>query len=128
MVEAHLPHFEVSHGLVTTLVHSESHPEQAGKQWEWPNGWAPLHWIVLQGLTRYGFLKEAERIEKKWIGLVSHIFREERCFYEKYNVVDGARAVEDRYPDQVGFGWTNGVFLAMLMGVHHGTSFSSELV
>jgi alpha,alpha-trehalase len=39
--------FLQSGGLVTTL---QAAPD---KQWAWPNGWAPLQWIVAEGLDRY---------------------------------------------------------------------------
>ena len=35
-------------GLLTTLVAS-------GQQWDAPNGWAPLHWMVFKGLMNYGY-------------------------------------------------------------------------
>ena len=31
-------------------------------QWAYPNGWAPLHFIVVRGLERYGYHKDARRI------------------------------------------------------------------
>jgi len=35
-------------GWITTLARS-------GQQWDAPNSWAPLQWIVHRGLQRYGF-------------------------------------------------------------------------
>ena len=34
-------------GIVTTTV-------DTGQQWDAPNGWAPLQWIAVEGLNRYG--------------------------------------------------------------------------
>ena len=34
-------------GVVTT-------PIQTGQQWDAPNGWAPLQWITIKGLLKYG--------------------------------------------------------------------------
>ncbi|MCB0352123.1 MAG: hypothetical protein KDD64_01325 [Bdellovibrionales bacterium] len=113
MVELSLQKFEYDFGLATT---EEWKPAQGEvhKQWAWPNGWAPLHWIVVEGLARQGFEKEATRLATKWLDLVNRIYLQNNTNFEKYDVVRGERAVEDRYPDQLGFGWTNGVFLSFV--------------
>ena len=36
-------------------------------QWAYPNGWAPLHYIVIKALERYGYHKDARRIATKWL-------------------------------------------------------------
>lgn len=105
-----LPKFETEHGLVTSEKWAQD-PNDFSKQWAWPNGWAPLTWIAVQGLLNYGYNLEAKRIAEKWLSLVNQLFEETGELYEKYDVVHGCRAVSDRYPDQVGFGWTNAVFL-----------------
>ncbi len=80
-------------------------------QWAYPNGWAPLHFIVIQALERYGYHNDARRIALKWIKTNLDWFKEHGIFLEKYNVVSPkdppAKGV---YPSQVGFGWTNAVF------------------
>jgi alpha,alpha-trehalase len=47
-------------GWVTTLNHT-------GQQWDAPNGWAPLQWIVYAGLRNYGFADEANEGARRWI-------------------------------------------------------------
>lgn len=80
-------------------------------QWAYPNGWAPLHYIVIEGLERYGYHEEAKRIAQKWITTNLHWFSTHGDFLEKYNVVQPRKkAVEGLYPSQIGFSWTNGVF------------------
>ncbi|HSW80006.1 MAG TPA: trehalase family glycosidase [Candidatus Saccharimonadales bacterium] len=80
-------------------------------QWAYPNGWAPLHFLVVLGLERYGYHNDARRIALKWIKTNLDWFNEHGIFLEKYNVVSPkdppAKGV---YPSQVGFGWTNAVF------------------
>ena len=99
--------FETDHGLTTTK--KEKHPT-ADKQWASPNGWAPLHDIVVDGLLSYGYEDEAVRIAGKWLHTVSDSFSTSAKLYEKYNVVNPqAPAGGALYPDQHGFGWTNGV-------------------
>ncbi|HEY1170258.1 MAG TPA: trehalase family glycosidase [Verrucomicrobiae bacterium] len=113
IVSVHLPFFETDHGIITTE-EVKTPVTDFSKQWAWPNGWAPLQWIVISGLEKYGYHKEALRISEKWVNLVNRVFEENHVNFEKYNVVDGTRAIPDRYPDQAGFGWTNAVFARLV--------------
>ena len=36
-------------------------------QWAYPNGWAPLQLIVIEGLEKYGYSEKAEEIAIKWL-------------------------------------------------------------
>ncbi|HSX44829.1 MAG TPA: trehalase family glycosidase [Candidatus Saccharimonadales bacterium] len=81
-------------------------------QWAYPNGWAPLHFIVVEGLRRYGYTDAADRISKKWLTTNLNWFNKHNQFMEKYNVVNWSKSPGDGvYPNQTGFGWTNGVFV-----------------
>ena len=80
-------------------------------QWAYPNGWAPLHFIVVQALERYGYHEDAKRIATKWLKTNLIWFNNEKLFLEKYNVVSPEKPpVKGLYPSQTGFGWTNAVF------------------
>jgi alpha,alpha-trehalase len=80
-------------------------------QWAYPNGWAPLHFIVVQGLERYGYHKDARRIAMKWLKANLQWFNENHTFLEKYNVVSPEKPpLKGLYPSQTGFGWSNAVF------------------
>lgn len=95
-------------GLVTTLVNS-------GQQWDWPNGWAPLQWITFRGLLNYGYNDLAEKIRQSWLHKVEVTYRKEGKLTEKYDVVNNDEAAGGgEYPNQDGFGWTNGVTLMFL--------------
>lgn len=83
-------------------------------QWAYPNGWSPLHWIVIEGLKNYGYDEQAERIARKWLRTNLAWFEAHGEFLEKYNVVKPQKhPVEGLYPSQTGFGWTNAVFVAL---------------
>ncbi|MEP6594844.1 MAG: alpha,alpha-trehalase TreF [Ginsengibacter sp.] len=100
--------FDVFGGLVTTT-------ETTGQQWDSPNGWAPLHWIAIQGLVNYGHEKLAKKISKSWMSINEKVYRNTGKMMEKYNVVNAdLEAGGGEYPAQDGFGWTNGVLLALL--------------
>lgn len=94
-------------GWVTTL-------NPTGQQWDWPNGWAPLQWIVYRGLMNYGFTETAELGRDRWLALNDKVFKATGKMMEKYNVVDAALTTGGgEYPNQDGFGWTNGVYLRL---------------
>jgi len=80
-------------------------------QWAYPNGWAPLHFLVVKGLERYGYHKDARRVAMKWLKTNLQWFNDDHVFLEKYNVVSPEKPpVKGLYPSQTGFGWTNAVF------------------
>ena len=92
-----------SGGIVTT-------PLDTGQQWDYPNGWAPLQWIAIDGLRRYRQNALAATIACRWMSGVNRLYRESGKLVEKYDVVDtGRRGGGGEYPTQDGFGWTNGV-------------------
>lgn len=80
-------------------------------QWAYPNGWAPLQFIVVKALERYGYHDDARRIANKWLKNNLNWYKENGVFLEKYNVVSPDKPpVKGVYPSQTGFGWTNAVF------------------
>jgi alpha,alpha-trehalase len=83
-------------------------------QWSFPNGWAPLNWIVIEGLKNYGYDIEAEQIAHKWLHANLFWYERHGVFLEKYNVVRPHKPpVEGLYPSQTGFGWTNAIFVRL---------------
>jgi len=109
-----LRRFENKGGLATTdapLPVGKFVPGSVPTQWAYPNGWAPLHFIVIKALERYGYHQDARRIAMKWMKTNLHWFNEHHVFLEKYNVAAPEKPpVKGVYPSQVGFGWTNAVF------------------
>lgn len=94
-------------GLRTTL-------ERTGQQWDAPNGWAPLQWIAVDGLSRYGKHELAKEIAGRWITTVTVAFNETGKLLEKYDIEERRPGGGGEYPLQDGFGWTNGVTRAMI--------------
>ncbi len=89
-------------GVVPTAVVS-------GEQWDAPNGWAPLQWLTIEGLRRYGEGDLAEAIALGWRRENIEVFRRTGKLTEKYDVTGEDEARGGEYPNQDGFGWTNGV-------------------
>ncbi|WP_010216903.1 alpha,alpha-trehalase TreF [Sphingomonas sp. PAMC 26621] len=85
-----------------------------GQQWDQPNGWAPLLWIGVQGLDRYGKTAQAEDLARRWLRTVSLYYASNGRMVEKYNLETGEAGGGGEYPVQDGFGWTNGVTRALL--------------
>jgi len=95
-------------GLVTT-------PVQTGQQWDAPNGWAPLQYISVVGLLKYNKDTLAHDIAARWTHENIKIFKRTGKLLEKYNVVDTSLSGGGgEYPNQDGFGWTNGVLLKFM--------------
>lgn len=111
-VAANLPLFEQSGGLAMSR-------QETKAQWDYPYGWAPIQLIAIEGLRRYGYEEEANRLSTKFLSMVWENFVRDGTIREKYNVVTRSSEtdVEAGYRENViGFGWTNGVFLELL---HH---------
>ena len=95
-------------GLSTTL-------KNTGQQWDAPNGWAPLQWMAFRGLLNYGHQQLAHDIRQAWLNTIQKVYDRSGKMTEKYNVFsEDAAGGGGEYPNQDGFGWTNGVFLALL--------------
>jgi alpha,alpha-trehalase len=85
-------------------------PLNTGQQWDAPNGWPPLQWMGISGLRQYSILPLAETIACRWMIAVNRVYGENGKLVEKYDVVaTGRPGGGGEYPNQDGFGWTNGV-------------------
>jgi len=114
-VRENLARFEAPGGLLTST-------EVTGNQWDAPFGWAPLQMIAVDGLRKYDFDDDADRIATKFIALVAKEFDEHGTIVEKYDVrrreSDVAADIKFGYSaNQIGFGWTNGAVLDLLAGM-----------
>ena len=103
-----LPRLEANHGIVTC----EKGKGDIVYQWDYPNGWACLQYIVITALANYGYIDEAKRIAEKFVKLVDSVFEKTGNLWEKYNVVDGNINVIDEYKMPTMLGWSAGVYIA----------------
>jgi len=105
--------FEQPGGLATST-------RESGAQWDYPYGWAPIQLLGVEGLRRYGYGRDADRIAQKFLTTVLRNYLLDKTIREKYDVVTGSvqTQINVGYTQNViGFGWTNGVFLELLSGV-----------
>jgi alpha,alpha-trehalase len=92
-------------------------PYETEGQWDFPYAWAPTQLLAIEGMRRYGFNTDADRISYNFASMVAQNFRHDGTIREKYNAVtrSSETAVKAGYNiNVVGFGWTNAVFLVFL--------------
>jgi alpha,alpha-trehalase len=112
-VVANLKGFERPGGLPMSV-------EETGAQWDLPYGWGNIEMVAIDGLRRYGFNADADRVSYEFLSTVAENFRRDGNIREKYNVVTRSSEahVELGYEmNVVGFGWTNAAFLELLHGL-----------
>ena len=113
VVAADLKVFEQPGGLPMST-------EETGAQWDLPYGWGNIEMLAIEGLRRYGFNADADRISYEFLSTVAENFRRDGTIKEKYNVVTRSSEahVELGYEmNVVGFGWTNAAFLELIHGL-----------
>jgi alpha,alpha-trehalase len=88
-----------------------------GQQWDAPCGWAPLQWWLHEGLRSGGQAAAAADLAARWLASNLVGWLAEGAMFEKYNVTGapGTRCSGGEYTPQVGFGWSNGVVLDLLV-------------
>ena len=111
-VVKNLAMFERPGGLQTSVTVS-------GNQWDAPFGWAPLEMIAVEGLRRYGYNAEADRISGEFLSLVLEQYQQSGIIVEKYDVVHRTSRVSGEIhfgysSNEAGFGWTNAAFTRLL--------------
>jgi alpha,alpha-trehalase len=102
--------FEQPGGLAMSRVESQA-------QWDYPYGWAPIQLLAVDGMRKYGFAADADRVAYNFLSMVIEDFVTDKYIREKYNVVKRTsitRIVKGYSQNVIGFGWTNGVFLELL--------------
>lgn len=105
LVERGLPKFEQVGGLTVGTEASRgpidaAHPQ---KQWDFPYGWPPHQILAWDGLKRYGYDVEAERLVYCWLHMVIKVFVDYNgTVVEKYDVTQLERPhrVDAEYGNQ----------------------------
>jgi alpha,alpha-trehalase len=108
-VMKNLKNFEQPGGIAMSRFESQA-------QWDYPYGWAPIHILACEGMRRYGFNVDADRVSFKFLDTVLQNFYRDRTIREKYDVVTRTSVthiVEGYAENVIGFGWTNAAFLVL---------------
>lgn len=91
--------------------------QQTQGQWDYPFGWAPIQLLAVEGMRRYGYQLEADRVSTEFLSTVLQNFARDRTIREKYDVVNRSSetTVKAGYAaNVVGFGWTNAAFVELM--------------
>ena len=90
---------------------------ETGLQWDKPFGWAPIQMLAVEGMRRYGFDQDADRVSRKFLTMVKQNAVRDGTIREKYDVITRSTTTQvtaGYKMNVVGFGWTNGAFLVLL--------------
>lgn len=102
--------FEQPGGIVMSLRESQG-------QWDYPFGWAPIQLLAIEGMRRYGYNSDADRVSSEFLTTVLLNFERDRTIREKYNVVTRSSEIQvtaGYSANVIGFGWTNATFVELL--------------
>ncbi len=89
-----------------------------GNQWDFANAWAPIQLFAAQGFTSISKDDLASQVDSGWTNSVEIGFAGSGTIIEKYdslNPVKDVQVTSGYSKPQVGFGWTNGVYLDAVM-------------
>jgi alpha,alpha-trehalase len=92
-------------------------PYETEGQWAFPYAWAPTQLVAVEGMRKYGFNSDADRISYNFVSMVAENFRHDGTIREKYNATTRSTetTVKAGYNiNVVGFGWTNAAFLVFV--------------
>lgn len=109
-VVARLPELELERGHGVAVTHER--PGCRNYQWAFPNAWPPLTYVAVEGLRRYGFEADAERIARKFLSTTDRLFAATGQLWEKTDVETGEVAGGE-YDAAPMIGWTAGVYIAL---------------
>ena len=90
-----------------------------GEQWDAPNAWPPLQFVLDAGLRRLESLPSAGRLaddlRDRWLNANREAYERTGFMHEKLDALrPGAVGGGGEYDPQLGFGWSNGVALCFL--------------
>ena len=102
-----LPKLETDHGIVTC----EQTDIPGSFQWGYPNGWAPMQRIVVEGLLNYGYIEDGRRIARKFVNMMERCFEKTGHTWEKYDIVSGTSEATNEYEQLPMTGWNYGTYI-----------------
>ncbi|EFO20256.2 trehalase [Loa loa] len=105
--------FGYQNGVPTSLETS------SGEKWDFPNGWAPLQHIIIEGMRKSNnpdVQELAYKLAKKWVLANYRVYQATNQMWDKIDIIGTVPKPGSggEYNVQDGFGWTNGVILDLL--------------
>uniref|UniRef100_A0A915Q3K9 Trehalase n=1 Tax=Setaria digitata TaxID=48799 RepID=A0A915Q3K9_9BILA len=101
-------------GIPASLIRSSN------QQWDYPSGFAPINHMVIEGLRKSNhpiMQQKAFELANKWINRNYEVYQSDHKLWQRYDVAkDYIRTVRGGdYDNQVGYGWTNGALLDLMV-------------
>ncbi|KAL3081961.1 hypothetical protein niasHT_032643 [Heterodera trifolii] len=91
----------------------------SGQQWDFPNIWPPLAHMMIEGLRRSGIKRmedKARDLAAQWVSANHKLYNNCRNYmFEKTTADKGTPGGGGEYNVQIGFRWTNGDILDLLV-------------
>uniref|UniRef100_A0A183CJK7 Trehalase n=1 Tax=Globodera pallida TaxID=36090 RepID=A0A183CJK7_GLOPA len=95
----------------------------SAQQWDFPNVWPPLQHMLIDGLRRSfnsGMKDKAKELAQKWVSANFKLYQQHshNCgekMWEKMTAAGGIPGTGGEYSVQIGFGWTVGAVLDLLV-------------
>ncbi|CAL8471668.1 g11210 [Coccomyxa elongata] len=100
-------------GIATSL-------SETGQQWDGRNAWPPLQAMLIEAAEATGRSESrpgpgGRLLAQAWLETCFKAWQKHGQMFEKYDAtMPGSPGGDGEYPVQAGFGWTNGVALALL--------------
>lgn len=92
--------------------------EQTGEQWDFPNVWPPMQYVLVMGLDSLNDTDAkqlAHRWAERWVRSNFLAYQETKAMFEKYSALElGGHGGGGEYEVQLGFGWSNAVVMELL--------------
>jgi len=89
---------------------------ESTQQWDYPNAWPPLQWFLVKSLKAINATDMANRLVRTWVESNFVGWNNTKGMFEKYNATAiGQPGGGGEYTPQLGFGWTNGIALDLLI-------------
>ena len=84
--------------------------ESAIYQWDYPNMWPPIVYLIYIALNNVGANKEANLVKNQYLEIVDKNFQKTGKLWEKYDSVNGEVSINNEYQTPTMLGWTAGVY------------------
>ncbi|KAL4400388.1 alpha,alpha-trehalase Nth1 [Malassezia pachydermatis] len=122
MMRLSLKKFEVTGGLVPGTEESRGPISltRPNRQWDYPYAWPPHQMLAWEGMKKYGYMADAQRLAYRWLYMMITAFVDfNGVVPEKFDAVAlshlvnaeyGNQGTEFSYVPREGFGWMNASF------------------
>lgn len=93
------------HGVVSSVKHNG-----LLMQWDYPNMWPPVVYLMYLALINVGCKKEASWLRKEYMFTIDEVFKDTGRLWEKYNPITVKVSYHPEYETPTMLGWTAGVY------------------